>query len=200
MGEGAGHPTVHAAVAFLALRRIAQRHMIGRSRLLKCFQVATDTLGREPLAIELAHGAGLVARITIRDGMSPDQRKTVLVLVDGVHRNLPPRDFVAEVALRSILAAMNVGVAILAIRAHARKNRIDMALLAAHVAVHAKEREAGFAVIKLGLTANRLPCRDGVAFFASDFQRAMRTFGFRSDSPLLCKSGGRQLRDQERDK
>jgi hypothetical protein len=175
--------------------------MVGRSRLLKCFQVATDTLGGQALAIELAYGAGFVARITIRHRVGADQRKTVLMLVDGMDGHLPAIDLVAEVALCSVLATVDVSMTILAIAPDAGKNGIDVAVLAAHIAVQATQRKTGLAVIELRLAANRPPCRDGVALLAGNLQRTVRTLRLRSGQrfPLRECAGGK-VKYQEREK
>jgi len=91
--------------------------------------------------------------------MRADEWKSILVRVDVSQRNLPPAHSVAEVALRAVLPAMNVGVTILAIAAHVGKHRIGVALLAGNSRVQAAQRITGLAVIKLRLAAYRLPRR-----------------------------------------
>lgn len=82
-------------MAFLAIRRIAECLMVRRSGSLICSQMATVALGGKSLAIKFPHGAGAVARVTICYSMSPDQRKTILVRIDVLERNLPTADFMA---------------------------------------------------------------------------------------------------------
>lgn len=175
--------------------------MVRRSRLLKCLEVATDTFGGEPLTIELPYSAGLVTRITIRHGVCADQRETVLVLIDGMNRNLPAIDVMAEGALRSILATVNIRMTVLAIGRYVGKNRIDVALLAAHIAMHSKKRKAGLAVIELGLAANGAPRRDRVALLAGDHQRTMRALRLRGSSRFLLREcEGRHVKHEGREK
>lgn len=114
--------------------------------------------------------------------MGTDQRKTVLVLVDGMNGHLPAVDPVAAVALRSILPSVQVGVAILAVATHVGKNRIDVTLLARHSGMHAAQGVPGFAVIEFRLAANRSPGRGAVTLLTSYAQNAMRT---------VNRSGGR---------
>jgi hypothetical protein len=83
----------------------------------------------------LTHGSDFVAGVAIRHSMRADQRKTILMRVDVLERNLPPVYAVAEIALCSVLPAMKVGVTILAIAANVREHRIEMALLAGHTRV-----------------------------------------------------------------
>jgi hypothetical protein len=199
--EHSGHPAVHAVVAFLALRRISQCYVVGRSRLLKCFQVATDALGGQALAIELAYSAGFVAGITIRHRVGANQRKTILMLVDGMDRHLPAIDLVAEVAFRSVFAPVDVSMTILAIAPDVGKNGIDVAVLAAHIAVQATQRKTCLAVIELKLAANRPPCRNGVALLAGDGQRTVGTLRLRSGQRLpLRECAGGKVKYQEREK
>ena len=157
MRERAGHPTIHAVVTLLAVGRISQGHMVGRSRLLKRSHVATNTLGRQPLPVELPHGASFVARITVGHRVSANQRKTILMFVDGMHGDLPATDPMTDVTLRSVPAAVNIGMTILAIASDIRKDWIDVALLAAHIAMHAAQREASLAMIEFGFAADRPP-------------------------------------------
>lgn len=56
--------------------------MIRRSRFLERFQVAAHAFGRKSLAVELADGPSLVARIAIRHSMRADEGKTILMRVD----------------------------------------------------------------------------------------------------------------------
>ena len=57
----------------------------------------------------------------------------------------------AHVALRTIPPAMNIGVAILAVRADVGEHRIDMAFLAGNGGMQSSQWEAGLIVVKFGL-------------------------------------------------
>jgi hypothetical protein len=166
-------------MALKALRRVSERQMVRRSCLLVRGQMATVTSRGQPLAIELPHGADLVARITVCNRVGADERKTVLVLVDGMNGNLPPIHPVVKVALRPVFPPMKISVAILATAPHVGKNRIDVTFLARHFRVQAAQRVPGLAVIKVRFAADRSPGRGGVALLTSDFQRSVRADGRR---------------------
>ena len=123
--------------------------------------------------------------------MGADQRKTVLVLVDGMNGHFPAVDPVAEVALRSILPSVQIGVAILAVATHVGKNRIDVTLLARQVRVHAAQGVPGSAVIEIRLAANRPPGRGTVTLLTSYVQHAMRTVNRSSGRGLGLGRRGR---------
>jgi hypothetical protein len=78
-----------------------------------------------------------VTRITVGYGVRADQRKTVLVLIDGMNGNLPAGDAVTEVALRSVFAPVNVRMTVLAIASHVGEYGIHVAFLAGHVGMQA---------------------------------------------------------------
>lgn len=131
--------------------------MIRSARFLEHFQVTAHALGRQSLTVELSDGAGFVTGIAIRHGMSADEREAVLVFIHVMHRNLPTVHPVAHVALRTVPAAMNVGMAILAIRTYVGEHRVDVAFLAGHIGVQTSQGEARLVVIKLRLAAYRPP-------------------------------------------
>jgi hypothetical protein len=83
-GKTRDHPTVHAGVALQAVHRISQRLMIRRTGFLEGPQMTTHAFGRESLAIELPYRADPVTRITIHRGVRSDQRKTILMFIDGM--------------------------------------------------------------------------------------------------------------------
>ena len=87
--------------------------------------------------------------------MGANQRKAILMLIHGVNGNLPAVHPVAEIALNSILSAVQIGMAVLAISADIGEDRIYVALFAAHIDMHAAQGIPGFSVIKFGLGANR---------------------------------------------
>jgi hypothetical protein len=121
----------------------------------------------------LPHRSHPVAGIAVRDRVGPDQGKAILMLVNGMNGNLPAIHAVAKVALRAILAPMDIGVAVLAIGADVGKHWIDVAFLAAHLDVHTPQRISGLAVIELRLGTNRPPGGSRVAVFAGDVQPPM---------------------------
>lgn len=96
------------------------------------------------------------------------------MLVDIVNRDLPAIHPVTQVALNAVLAAMQVGVAVLALLSDVSEQGIDVALLAGHLGMHASQGIGGLVVIKLRVLADRHPCRRGVAVLARSFQRSVR--------------------------
>src|SRR5215475_5475467 len=93
----------------------SQGHMVRRGRLTKRRQVAAGAFRGKPETIELADGADLMAGIAVHRGVRTDERKSILMLVDVVNGNLPSVGVVTELALGSVLAAMQIRVAILAL-------------------------------------------------------------------------------------
>jgi len=154
MWKNRGHPAIHAGVALPAIGRISQRLVVRRGGPLKCPQMAAHAIGREPLTVELPHCSHPVARITVHRGVRADERKAVLMLIDGMDRDLPAVDPVTEIALRPIFSSMKVGMTILAITAHVSEDWIDVALLARHARMHATEGIPCLAMIKLRLAAD----------------------------------------------
>jgi len=91
-----------------------------------------------------------------------------------VNGNLPTIHAMTDVALRPVLAAVQVGVAILALLANVAEDGIKMAFLAGHVDVHAAERIGRLVVIKLRVLANRHPSSWRMTVLAGSFQGTMR--------------------------
>lgn len=160
--------------------------MVGRGRLLKCSQVATDAFGGQSLTIELSNGAGPVARIAVNGGVRANQGKTILMLTDGVDRDLPSALPVAEVALRAILPPVQIGVAILAILPNVGEDRVDVAILASHSRVQAPQRVTSLVVIKLRSGANRFPGRRRMATLTSNLHRTVWTAHGRTGGGALA--------------
>jgi len=98
-----------------------------------------------------------MALFALHQGVRTDQREAVVVVPDRFQRCLPTLHGVALRAVGAELAAMDVGVAVGALRAHILENHARMALTAAHALVHAPERIAGEIVIEIGLGADGLP-------------------------------------------
>jgi hypothetical protein len=157
-------------VTLAALQGETQSLMIGRSRFLKRFQVATRALCRKTLPIELSYRSHFVTGIAIHDRVRTDQREPVLMFVDVVNGDLPTVHAMTDVALRPIFAAVQVGMAILALLANVAEDGIKMAFLAGYVDVHAAERIGRLVVIKLRVLANRHPSCRRMTILAGRFQ------------------------------
>lgn len=100
--------------------------------------------------------------------MGAEQRETILVLLDLLHRHLPSLDRVALFAGGSELAFVDVGMAVSAPLSNVGEDRLDVALRASHVLMHAAQRITRLTVIKLRNVADRLPSTKGVAILAGD--------------------------------
>ena len=129
--------------------------MIRRSCLLECVLMAGVTLDRQPL--ELSDCFALVAVRAIQTGMSTDEREAVIVLLHILQDDVPSLHSVAVLAVCPHLPAVNVRVAVGAMRSHIRENHFGVALRAAHAFVKATQWILGFVVIKFGDGADRLP-------------------------------------------
>ena len=122
-------------VAGFASRGEVRGRVIGIRGLLKIAQVAGHA-GRGQ-SLELADGCALVTLFTRHSGMSAEQRKPVLMVLDLLHGNLPAQYGVALRAVGTEFAPMNVRVAVRAILSHVGENRLGMALRTFHFFVHA---------------------------------------------------------------
>ena len=137
-------------------------------------------------AVENSVGELRVALIALSGRVRAEKREAVLVILDLLNGDIPTVNGVTLGAIRTHLAAMNIGVAIRAIFADIAEYRLDMALRAFHIFVHAAERIAGFVVVELGHSANGTPGCGTVAVFAWEGERAVRA----TSGLLLLIAGG----------
>lgn len=106
-----------------------------------------------------------------------EQRETVLMIPHLLDGDVPT---LHRVAFRAVVAhgvLMDVRVAVLAILPHIGKDGLGMALRALNLFVHTPERIASFVVIELGNGFDGPPRRRGMAVFARDCERTVRTTG-----------------------
>jgi hypothetical protein len=118
-----------------------------------------------------------VAFLALHYGVGAEQRKAIEVVLDGLDRDVPAEHGMALGAVGAKLAAVNVSVAIGAIFADVREDRSEVAAGAGDFFVHAAQRVARGIVIKFGDGADGCPTGVGVAVFARNIQRPMRTTG-----------------------
>jgi hypothetical protein len=101
-------------------------------------------------------------------------------------------------ALRAILShlgSMNICMATRAIFSHVCEYRFGMATGAGNFRVHAAQRIFGRIVIKFGDGANWRPIGIGMAIFAGNIQRSVRTpFGL-----LLCGNNSGTKEEEQRE-
>lgn len=151
-----------------AVRGETLRLVIGRLGFAEIVQVTTHALSRQTLSIHWPNGSDFVAGITIHSRVGADQWEPVLVLADVVDGNLPTGVTMAHVALRAVFAAMNIGVAVLALLADAGEHKTGMAVSAAYLHVHAAQSEVRLLMLELRDRSDRLPALCGVAIFAGN--------------------------------
>ena len=156
--------------------------MIRYFRLIESLGMAVVAIGGESEAIELPYRSHLVAGIAVHHGMGPDQGKAVLVLVDVVDGDLPAIGVVAQLALGAILAAMQIGMAILALVGSVGEIEIGVTVTAGDRGMPAAERKSRLGVIEFDLALDDLPVRGGVAGNARHVEVAMRALR-RGDRP-----------------
>ena len=163
------------AVALLAGSGEPGGHMIWTRGGLKLLGMAGIALGGQ--AHKLSGGCSLVARSAVQRRMGPEQRKTVLVLVDLLHGNLPAFHTVTLLTICPELALVDVCVATGAVVADVGEYRSYVALRAADPLMHAPQGKPGLVMVELGYAADRLPAAQRVAILARDVERAVRATG-----------------------
>jgi hypothetical protein len=172
--------------------------MIGSGGSIEGLLVATDALRRQSEPVELAHGPHLVAGIAINYRVCPNQRKPILVFVDVVDRNRPAVGVMAQLALRAVLAPVQVGVAILALVGSVGEIEIVVAIAASYRRVPPAEWKAGLSMIELDLVPDYLPVLDGMACIARQFESSVRTDRRCEWSPRLRTQGAHTEQEHRR--
>jgi len=151
--------------------------------------MTADALRRKTEAIELANRSRFVTGIAIHHGVRANQGKTILVLINVVDRYLPAIGVVAQLALRSVLAAMQVGMAVLALVGGVRELQVGMAIATCHSGVTSAKREAGFGMIELDLALNNLPVSRGMTRGARQIHFTVRALRVRKRPNRLGTRG-----------
>ena len=126
-------------------------------------------------ALELSDRGAGVALVAVKRGVRANQWEAVQVLIDLLHRDVPSSDVVALLAIRAHLALVNVGVAVGALLADIGKDRLGVALNAAHAFVHAAQRVLGGVVIEFRNGADRFPSAERVTVLARNAEASVRT-------------------------
>jgi len=111
------------------------------------------------------------------------------MFINVVDRDLPAIGVVTEFALGAVFAAMQVGVAVLALVGGVGKFQIRMAVATGHRGVPSAQREAGLRVIELDLAGNNLPVHCGVTCVAGDVELPVRALRG-SDGPRGLNAPG----------
>jgi len=167
-------PTVKF-VAPLAIAGCERRPGAGMRRIagvLPILQMAGITGRAQPE--KHASGDLLVALVALYCGVSAQKRKSILVIANLLHRDIPALNGVALRTVRTHLTAVDIGVTIGAILPHIGECGFHVALGALHFFVHAPERIFRLVVVEFGDRANRAPTCRRVAIFAGNVQRPVR--------------------------
>jgi hypothetical protein len=171
--ELGAQPRIHVAVTHLTLRRKTESDVAGPGCQLELFQVAADTVRGQTL--ELSDGRTGVAGIALQRGMSSDQRKAILMLLDFADGNAPSIHGMALLASRSKLATVDIRMAIGTLRTDFGKHEVGVALATGDFLVHPAQRILRLVVVEFGDVADGLPSAEGMAILAGDGEIAMRT-------------------------
>lgn len=135
----------------------------------------------------MAHCRTLVAIFALHSGVRSQQRKPILVIFHRLDGNIPALNRVALRTVRAHFSLVDVGVAVLAIPANIREDRLDVALGALHFFMHSAKRILGLVVIELRNGADGPPAGSGMAVLARNRQGAVWTTGI---APLTRSTGG----------
>ena len=153
--------------------------MIRSGGCFKVFCVATEAFGRKAEAVELPDGPHFVAGIAVHHCVRADERKTILVLVDVMDRYLPAVCVVAQLALRAVLAPMQIGMTVLTLVRSISEFQIRVAVAACDHRVASPQGKPRLCMVEFDLVRDYLPVRRGVAGDARQIQRPMRTLSRR---------------------
>jgi hypothetical protein len=115
-----------------------------------------------------------VAPFAFDGGVRPDQRKKIVVIADLLLGSEPALGDVALSAIRSELAQVNIGMAIVAIPADIGKDRFRVTLRARKFVVPAAKREFCLVVVEPRTVENRAPTGGVVAILTRKRQWAVR--------------------------
>ena len=117
-----------------------------------------------------------MARITIHDCVRSDQGKTVLMLVNIVHRNCPAVGRVTQVALSTVFPPVDVSMTVLTLLTGVREYRINVTLLACNFRMHSAQRKWSLHMIELRLRPQRKPPLAGMAVSTCNLYVSVRAF------------------------
>jgi hypothetical protein len=169
-------PSVKARMALLAFVRGEFRRgagVRGRRRALPILHVTGRASSRE--SHELPDGSALVTLVALHDRMRSKQRKSVEVILNGLHRHVPAAHRVALGTVGAELTAMNIRVAVRAVFADIGEDGPEVALRAIDFFVHSAKRISRGVVAEFWNGANGGPACVRVTVLAGDRQWAMRT-------------------------
>ena len=172
--------------------------MIRDFRCIEGLGVAAIAVGRQAEAVELPDSPHFVAGIAVHHCVRADEGKTILVLVDVMDRYLPTVCVVAQLALRSVLAPMQIGMTVLALVWSIGEFQIRVAVEACHNSVTSPQGKPGLCMVEFDLVLDYLPVCRGVAGDARQIQRAMRTLSGRKRPRGLAVQDAPTEQEQDR--
>jgi hypothetical protein len=97
------------------------------------------------------------------------------VILHLLYSNVPALHGMTLSAIRAHPTLVNVGMAVLAVLSHRRKDRLDVALRTRHSLMHAAKRILSLVVIEFGYRADGAPTRCVVTVFTGNCKWSMRT-------------------------
>ena len=174
-------------MALVARRRVTERDVIRRLGFLEVRGMAR--IARRGHDLKSAVGLVLVACVAIYRSVCPGQGKAVIVLLNILDRHLPPAHAVALLAIRTELTFVNIGVAVLTVRADVAEHGLGMALRARDVLVKAAQWITSLIMIEFWNGADRLPAVRGVTVLAGNIKIAVWTISSRR--ALVCPASQR---------
>jgi len=165
-------PVVHQMAGFTRRWKI-HRQVTRIVGLLKLLKVAGRT--RRGQSLKLPYCRALMARLALHRSVRTHQREAVLVLADGLRRDLPAADRMASRAVGAHLSVVKVRVTIGAVLPYIGEDGLDVALCAGDCYVQAAEGIARRVVTKFGDRPDRAPACVRVAILTRNGKRAVRT-------------------------
>ncbi|MDR3734749.1 MAG: hypothetical protein P4L10_04335, partial [Acidobacteriaceae bacterium] len=163
-------PAVHGVAAFASSWK-SQSYVINDLRL-KVLLVARVASRRE--TSELPAGRVLVALVAFHQGMGSDQRKTILMIANGIQRYMPAFHRMAALAVGAKLTAMYVRMAIGTMGTDILEYQLGVALHARNFLVHALQGISSLIVIEFRIRPDWFPTGIRVAVLAGYRNRAVR--------------------------
>jgi len=115
-----------------------------------------------------------MALIALNNCVRAYQRESIAVILDCLDVDLPALDRVAAFTIGAELAAVNVCMALGALRACFREHQVGVTLRAGDLGVHSAQRIAGRVVVELRVRPYRLPGLVGMAVLAGNGHGAVR--------------------------
>ena len=181
MVEFRAKPGVHRVAAFAGGGEL-QTHMVNRRG--QEILLVTRVAGRRQ-ARELPRRRSLVALLALHKCVRASQGEAVLVVLDGVDRNLPALDGMAALAIRAKLPPVNVSVTVRAVRTGVLEDQAGVALGARYLLMHASQRIRRMIVIEFRVRTNWFPTCVCMAVLARNRQGTVRIGDFRLSTAYL---------------